>query len=63
LALYRPGGHDNQHNNYANCTHFAVRFDGYRDAPVLYRAHNLMEEVHGFHKSHYTPPLGEHSLR
>jgi len=27
-----------------------------------YRAHRPMEEVRGFHKSHYTPPSGEHSL-
>ena len=45
------------------CTHFAGRFDGHRVAPVLYRAHRPMEEVHGFHGSHYTPPPGKHSLR
>jgi hypothetical protein len=39
LAPYRPGGCqcDNQHNNYAGCTHFAGRFDGHRDAAVIYR--------------------------
>ncbi len=65
LAPYHPGGHqgDNQNNDYAKCTHFAGRFDGHRVAPVLYRAHRPMEEVHGFHGSHYTPPPGKHSLR
>jgi hypothetical protein len=54
LAQYCPGGRqgDNQHNDYAKCTHFSGRFDGHRDAPVLYRAHHPMEEVRGFHKSH-----------
>jgi hypothetical protein len=54
LAPYRPGGRhgDNQQNDDAKCTHFAGHFDGHRDAAVLYRAHRLMEEVRGFHKSH-----------
>ena len=54
LAPYHLGSRqsNNQHNNYAKCTHFAGRFDGHRDAPVLYRAHRPMEEVRGFHKSH-----------
>jgi hypothetical protein len=34
------------------CTLFAGRFNGHRDAAVLYRTHRLMEEVRGFHKSH-----------
>jgi len=54
LAPYRPGGRqgDDQHNNYAKCTHFAGHFDGHRDAPVLYRVHRLMEDVRGFHIIH-----------
>ena len=53
LAPYRPGGPKggNQQNNNAKCTHFAGRFDGHRDAPVLYHAHCPMEEVQGFPKS------------
>jgi len=31
--------------------------------PVLYRVHRPMEEVHGFHKSHYTTPSSKHSLQ
>jgi hypothetical protein len=31
---------------------FADHFDGRGDAAVQYRAHRLMEEVRGFHKSH-----------
>jgi len=41
---------------------FAGHFEGGGGAPVLYRAHRLMEEVHGLPKSHYTPPSGKHSL-
>ena len=54
LAPYHPGGRhgDNQHNDNAKCTLFSGRFDGHRDAAVLYRAYHLMEEVRGFHKSH-----------
>jgi hypothetical protein len=32
--------------------HFADRFDGHHDAPVLYPTHCLMQEVRDFHKSH-----------
>jgi len=51
---YRPGGHqgDKQLNDYETCTHFVGHFIGHRDATVLYRAQNPMEEVQGFHKSH-----------
>ena len=54
LTPYCLGGRqgDNQHNENATCTHFAGRFDGHRDAAVLYHTHLLMEEVRGFHKSH-----------
>jgi hypothetical protein len=47
------------------CTHFAGYFDSRGSAPVRYRAHHLIEEVQGFTRSHWTPPLGvlskEHS--
>ena len=43
---------DNELNGDAKCTPFADRFDGHYDGAVLYRVHPLMEEVHGFHKSH-----------
>jgi hypothetical protein len=45
-------------------THFADHFDGHRDAVVLYRAHCPMEEVQGFHISHYhyTLPSGKHAV-
>jgi len=54
LASYRPGGHqgDSKRNNDAKYTHFDGHFDGRRDAAVLYRTHQPMEKVHGFHKSH-----------
>jgi hypothetical protein len=34
------------------CTNFAGRFDGRGGAPVRYRAHCPMEEVHGFGRSY-----------
>jgi len=54
LAPYRPGGRQGDSKQYKDviCTHFDGRFDGHRDAVVLYRAHRPMEEVQGFHKSH-----------
>ncbi len=41
------------------CTHFAGHFDGCGSAPVQYRTHRLMEEVQGFTRSHWMPPLGK----
>jgi hypothetical protein len=44
-------------------THFAGRFDGHRDAAVQYRTHCMIEEVQGFTRSHWMPPLGKHLLQ
>ena len=65
LAPCRPGGsHDvNQQNKDAKCTLFGCHLDGHCDAAVLYRAHRLVEEVRGIHKSHKTPPTDKHSLQ
>ncbi len=56
LTPYCPGNRqgDNQQNNddTIQCTTFADHFDGRGGAPVLYRTHRPMEEVHGFLKSH-----------
>ncbi len=54
IAPYCPGGRQGGSKQYKDviCTHFDGRFDGHRDAVVLYRAHRPMEEVQGFHKSH-----------
>jgi hypothetical protein len=54
LTPYRLGGRqgDSKQYNDVICTHFDGRFNGHRDAVVLYRAHPPMEEVQGFHKSH-----------
>jgi hypothetical protein len=38
-------------------TYFAGSFDGHGDALVHYSAHCPMEEVHGFTRSHWMPPL------
>jgi hypothetical protein len=40
-------------------TYFAGRFDGHGKAPVKYHAHRLMEEVQGFTRNNWTPPLGK----
>jgi len=54
LAPYHLRGRqgDSKQNNDVLCTHFYGHFDGHLDAAVLYRAHCLMKEVQGFHKSH-----------
>ena len=60
LAPYCPGdrqGRNQQNNDDTNTMYystFAAHFDvdGRGGAPVLYRVHRLMEEVHGFLKSH-----------
>ena len=50
LAVYCPGSRqgDNQLNDSETCTQFVGRFNGHRDAAVLYRAHCPMEEACGF---------------
>ncbi len=54
LTPYCSGGRhgDNQQIGDAEYALFAGLFYGHRDAGELYRAHPLMEEVRGFHKSH-----------
>ena len=44
-------------------TNKAGRFDGHRDAAVRYRVHRPMEEVQGFTRSHWMPPLGKYCGR
>ena len=53
LTPYRPGGRQGNSKQYKDviCTHFDGRFNGHRDAVVLYRMHLPMEEVQGFHMS------------
>ena len=55
LAPYCLGGRqgDSKQNNDVLCAHFDGHFDGHRDAEVLHHAHCPIEEVHGFHKSHF----------
>ena len=61
LTPYRPGGRqgDNQLNDYETCTHFVGRFDGYRDAAVLYPADRPMEKVRGFRKKPLNATIGQ----
>jgi hypothetical protein len=44
-------------------TYKAGCFDGHGNAPVRNRAHCLMEEVQGFTRSHWTPPLGKYYVQ
>jgi hypothetical protein len=44
------------------CISFAGHFDGHGNAPVQYHADCPMEEVHGFPRSHWMPPLGKYLL-
>jgi hypothetical protein len=54
LTPYRPRGRQGDSKQYKDviCTHFDGRFNGHRNAAVLYRAHRPMEEVQGSHISH-----------
>ncbi len=45
------------------CTSSAGRFDGHGGPPVQYKGHHLMQHVQGYTESHWTPPLGDYSLR
>ena len=47
LTPYHPDGRQGNSKQYKDviCTHFDGRFNGHRDAVVLYRAHRPMEEV------------------
>jgi hypothetical protein len=45
------------------CTSSAGRFDGHGGAPEQYRWHCPMGHVQGYSGSHWTPPLGNYSLR
>jgi hypothetical protein len=56
-AATRATGKQTTINKY---TYKAGHFDGHGNAPVRNRAHRLMEEVQGFTRSHWTPPLGKY---
>jgi hypothetical protein len=56
-AATRATGKQTTINKY---TYKAVCFDGHVDAPVRNPAHCPMEEVQGFTRSHWMPPLGEY---
>jgi hypothetical protein len=60
LAAARATGKQTTINKYTNK---AGRFDGHGDAPVRNHAHRPMEEVQGFTRSHWTPPLGKYYVR
>ena len=44
-------------------TSIAGHFDGHGGAPVRYGMHRPMQHDQGFTESHWTPPLGNYSLR
>jgi hypothetical protein len=43
-------------------TSFAGHFDGPADVPWQCQVHRSMEEVQGFGRSHWKPPLGKYPL-
>jgi hypothetical protein len=45
------------------CTSVAAHFDGLGDELMLCSMHHLMQHVEGYSGSHWTPPLGDYSLR
>jgi hypothetical protein len=45
------------------CTSDVGHFDGHGGAPGQYRRHCPMRRVQGYLGSHWTPPLGNYSLR
>jgi hypothetical protein len=56
-AAARATGKQTTINKY---TYKAGRFDGHGNAPVRNCVHPPMEEVQGFTRSHWTPPLGKY---
>jgi hypothetical protein len=59
-AAARATGKQTTINKY---TYKAGRFDGNGNAPVHNRVHRPMEEVQGFTRSHWTPPLGNYYVQ
>jgi hypothetical protein len=59
--------HNNNSNNKSTmtskCTSFVGRFDGLGDPPLQYRAHLPMEDILGYIRGHWTPPLGAYLHR
>jgi hypothetical protein len=49
-------------DNENKCTSFAGHFNGPADAPWQCRVHCPMQEVQGFGRSHWKPPLGKYPL-
>ncbi len=45
------------------CTSVVGHFDGRGSAPGQYRWHCPMQHVQGYLRCHWTPPLGDYSLR
>ncbi len=44
-------------------TSVAAHCEGLADVPVPCGVHRLMQHVQGYSRSHWTPPLGDYSLR
>jgi hypothetical protein len=56
-AAARLTGKQTTNNKY---TYFAGHFDGHGDAPVRNHVHRPMEEVQGYDRSHWMPPLSRY---
>jgi hypothetical protein len=59
LATFMVNAEINDENK---CTSFAGRFDGPTDAPWQCQVHRPMDEVQGFGRSHWKPPLSKYLL-
>jgi hypothetical protein len=59
-AATRATGKQTSINKY---TYKAGRFDGHGNAPVCNRVHRPMEEIQGFTRSHWTPPMGKYYVQ
>jgi hypothetical protein len=62
LPQQPPGQQANKQQSTNTPTLLAV-FDDHGKAPVHYRAYQLIEEVQGFTKSHWMPPLGKYYVQ
>ncbi len=62
IAPVAPGGTANETKT-KKWTNFAGHFDGRGGALEQYRAHCPMEEVQGFTRSYWTPPLGKYYVQ
>jgi hypothetical protein len=47
----------------STCSFVVSHFDGHGGPPVQYKVHCPMQNVQGYSRSHWMPPLGDYPLR